>query len=125
MEKIRLYSVYTPDEIIRRILKETEPLEGPTCYPVEIGYYAGNTCEPPFVKAEVYRYGEDSGQHLVFSTILDQNTTLEDFNDQICHVLRDKVDLCLKALKNGTSYEEELRKANKGNTNDNNGDLPF
>ena len=79
MEKTRLYSVYTPDEIIRRILKETEPLEGPTCYPVEIGYNAGNTCEPPFVKAEVYRYGEDSGQHLVFSTILDQNTTLEDF----------------------------------------------
>ena len=66
-----------------------------------------------------------SDQHLVFSTILDQNTTLEDFNDQVCHVLRDKVDLCLKALKNGTSYEEELRKANKGNTNDNNGDMPF
>ena len=125
MEIVRLYTVYTPDEIIRRVLKETEPLEGPTGYPVEINYYANNTCEPPSIKVEVRRYGEDSGQNLIFSTFFDQNTTLEEFRDQIYCVLRDEVDLCLKAINNGTSYEEELRKASRVNLKDNDDNLPF
>ena len=110
---MKLYNIYEPQEIIKRILKEVEPLDGPSGYPVQIKYVADNSTEPPVIYVDIYEGADRS----VFDMYVDQNTTLNEFEGKLysrgLHSLRSRVYLCLEARRLKTSFDEELRKAAK------------
>lgn len=121
MSKTLLYSVYEPHEIIHRLIKETEPLDGPSGYPVNIKYVADNSTEPPVIYFELY----EGVNRIVFDMYCDQDTTLKEFEGKLysrgLHSLRSSVSLCLDAIRNKTSFDEELDKAiKKKNGNEDN-----
>lgn len=112
--KTLLYNILEYDEIIRRILQVTTPLNGPTGYPVEIQYYAPNDCEPPKIGIVITEHGSNgSGDHSVFDRLIDQNATYQEFEDMLHgeDSLNRAVALCINASNNHTSYEVERKKA--------------
>lgn len=123
MALTKLYDVYEPDEIIRRLIRETSPLDGITGYSVNIKYHADNSTEPPVIFFELYEGADRS----VFDLYVDQNTTLSMFENKLYSVrpfgLRRCVALCCKAIQNKTSFDVEFHKEAQDEESD--GDFPF
>lgn len=125
-----LYSLYDYDEIIRRIIGTTSPLSGPTCFAVLITYSAPNDVEPPSIEIDIYDNGcEDSLQQHIFGRIIDQNTTIEDYDRMMCS-LHEVVDICLEARKHQESFYEarvkqQKRREERRKEQVERGELPF
>lgn len=117
MRATLLYSVLDYDEIVRRILKITDPLEGPSGYPLTIKIVCDNSTEPPVIFVDLY----EGADHSIFDYYTDQNTLLEDFGKKM-QQLSEVVLTCFKAIENRTSYDEER---GKKKVQEENSDLPF
>lgn len=107
-------------EIIERFLAATAPLCGPSCFPVDINFSADNMTEPPIISCKVYVPGREGKWEIIFDDGVDQNTPMEQFLSSLAR-LRKVVHTCLKAIQEGTTYEEQLDKP----VADENEDLPF
>ena len=104
-----VFEVYKDEEIIGRLIDETNPLSGPSGYMVEINYVAPNDCEPPTIAMKIYEYRE---MPPIVEHWIDQNTSFGEFED-IIKDIRQSVALCCYAIHNKTSYKEEREKANE------------
>ena len=104
-----VFEVYKDEEIIGRLIDETNPLSGPSGYMVEINYVAPNDCEPPAIAFKVY---ENRKLPAIIEHWIDQNTSFGEFED-IIKDIRQSVALCCYAIRNKTSYKEEREKANE------------
>lgn len=119
LERILIQNIYEDSEIIRRLIDIASPLSGPTGYQLEIHYVGCNDVEPPVIYVELFEHREKK----IFSIVIDQNTTLDTFNEMI-HKMSDTVNFCVLASKNKTTYDEEVSKYNDSKTNET-GELPF
>ena len=110
--KQTVYSILNYEEIIARYIKATEPLDGPSCFPVEISFSAGNQVEPPVISVQVSETQSDGSERILYITGTDQNTPLESFLSCLDR-LREVVMTALLAQANGISYEEASKKPSK------------
>lgn len=116
------YSVYDYGEIIDRYLAATSPIEGPSCFPVEIRYSANNMTDPPDITCEVFDL-RDGGHVSIFSDGVDQNTPLAAFHASLRR-LREVVGFCLEACDKRMPYKDVME-AYLGRKDDEKDDLPF
>ena len=117
-----LYRIYSYGEIIKRLIAATDPLSGPSCYPVSICYEAGNQTEPPCIFCEVAALQSDGSCKTLFEMMMDQNTTYRQFETELT-ALEAVVKNCCEAITSGISYEQLLEQRNEKVGEDD--DFPF
>lgn len=115
----RVYDIYEYAEVLSRILAATAPLDGPSGFPVEVKFLAGNTVEPPVISVDVY----EGDTTVIFSDAVDQNTPASRFWGLI-HSLRSTVEDCLKSRQEKKTVEE-IRRERAHAQEDSESDLPF
>jgi len=111
--------VYSYAEIIQRFISKTDHLEGPSGYPVEIGYNADNSTEPPVVSLKVFE-----GTECIFDTYVDQNTALHQFNKELSR-LSIVIAVCLSAINEHSTFKDEWDKIYGHKEEQTDDDLPF
>lgn len=116
-----VYNYLGYEEVIRRMIDATALVEGPSCYPVSITFYAGNTVEPPVISCELMKLQSDGSTKTIYLVTVDQNTTYERFADEI-QQLRKQTEMCAEARHLGKTYEELSAETSRG---DQDQDLPF
>lgn len=128
MEHIKtVYGVLAYEEIIGRYLAQTSKFEGPSCFPVEINFSAGNTTEPPVISISVCSIENDGTTRPLFESGVDQNTSLNSFLDSL-NELATVADMIVESMTEGIPYEQvagDRYKQNHPQPDYENSDLPF
>lgn len=115
-----IYSIYSYEEIIGRLIQRLELIAPLSGYRYEIGMYADNSTQPPVITVKVWYYDEND---FIYEYGIDQNTTLEEF-DFWLHHLGEVVDTCNLAYADDITYQEALEKKRKLQEEQNK-NLPF
>ena len=116
------FSIFNYGEIIGRFLAATAPLDGPSCFPVDINFSADNMTEPPTITCTVYMPQNTGKWDVLFLCYVDQNTPLSAFLDSISQ-LRQVVDRAFKSAEEQIPYKELLDKEKE--SKDASDDFPF
>lgn len=121
------YEIFSYLEIIGRFIDITSRFEGPSCFPVEVNFFAGNRTEPPVITVSIHSIENDGSTRTLFETGVDQNTSLESFLDSL-DSLGIVADRIVESLEKKLPYEQLASDDNKKNNQqqeDENSDLPF
>lgn len=98
--------IYSYEEIIARLIQRLELIAPLSGYRYEIGMYADNSTQPPVITVKVWYHDENE---FVYEYVIDQNTTLEEFEFWLHHI-GDVVDTCNLAYADDITYQEALEK---------------
>ena len=103
-QPINLDFIYTDIEIIRRVIERTNELRALSNIQVEIGYYADHCTEPPVKRVKLSTWERD-----IYEFVIDQNTTLEEFRDELTR-LSNIVTIANRAYDNNIDYFEQVKR---------------
>lgn len=106
--KLTAFGVYDYAEIIARFIRATVSLEGPSGYPVDIFFRAGNHTDPPGIALNIYETQADGSDQEVFHAVIDQDTTLQAFL-AVEDRLSDAVMSILGATLEGKPYRQYMK----------------